>query len=630
MKLLSSALLGCLALAAPVLGSSPSAFTAQQDTLRSLLRRSTHVVSGSADVGASNAALYPKWAHAHWVWLPSFQENQLRDLDFVNNFTKRGIKVGALNIDSRWSTGINNFLWNKEKFPDAKELIAELHKRDIRVICWATSMIDSDSSNYKEAYDKGYFLDDGVQAKWWHGWGSFLDYTNPAALDWWHAQLDYVLDIGLDGFKCDGTDAILFELGGVAWSHKGLITEREYADMYYRDFFYHSRSKNPDALIMARPVDSYAPLDIYLDFAPHDVMFSGWVGDQSPTFAGMQDALRNMFHSAWRGYLNFGSDTGAYRGGTRTKQLFTRWFQLSTFCPLFENGGEGRHGPWEYDAETVTVYKKFVDIHYELGTYLLTTGTERYKEKKSQMQPLAEDTIFTPSTWNFLLGPDILVCPQPTESNSVHIGFPDGVAWVNWFNASQVHQGGSTATLDVPLDTMAVFKKKGSFLPLEVAADSSAHGSAACDDCLTMVVSGVDERYASEYDLAGEPGVASATTPVHEWKGRAQYVRYEYERASSTMFFTATGHGRSLAFHMQLVQRAPASVTATTTAADGAAATRVLPHLDVAHAECQAALRTKGAGWCMPDASSVVVRPGAGASAAPGGVVVAAHGITFA
>ena len=34
----------------------------------------------------------------------------------------------------------------------------------------------------------------GKQAmlKWWHGNGGLIDYTNEAAIDWWHKQMDKV------------------------------------------------------------------------------------------------------------------------------------------------------------------------------------------------------------------------------------------------------------------------------------------------------------------------------------------------------------------------------------------------------------------------------------------------------
>lgn len=58
----------------------------------------------------------------------------------------------------------------------------------------------------------------------------------------------------------------------------GILTPREYANYYYRDFFYYTRTKNNQSLIMARPVDSWK--EFYYTFAPRDVVFSGWVGDQ--------------------------------------------------------------------------------------------------------------------------------------------------------------------------------------------------------------------------------------------------------------------------------------------------------------------------------------------------------------
>jgi len=42
------------------------------------------------------------------------------------------------------------------------------------------------------------------------GKGALFDYTNPNGLKWWHSQLQQVLDQGIDGWKCDGTDPFIY------------------------------------------------------------------------------------------------------------------------------------------------------------------------------------------------------------------------------------------------------------------------------------------------------------------------------------------------------------------------------------------------------------------------------------
>lgn len=87
------------------------------------------------------------------------------------------------------------------------------HSKNIRIILWATSMVDRDSSNFQEAYNNGYFIKYaekilvysyllliscrnvlGNQAlfSWWHGEGGLIDYTNENAVEWWHKQMDSV------------------------------------------------------------------------------------------------------------------------------------------------------------------------------------------------------------------------------------------------------------------------------------------------------------------------------------------------------------------------------------------------------------------------------------------------------
>ncbi len=44
---------------------------------------------------------------------------------------------------------------------------------------------------------------------------------------------------------------------------------------------------------------------LYLDFSPYYVMFSGWVGDDDPTFPGLESALKSYLQSAWAGRDGF-------------------------------------------------------------------------------------------------------------------------------------------------------------------------------------------------------------------------------------------------------------------------------------------------------------------------------------
>jgi alpha-glucosidase (family GH31 glycosyl hydrolase) len=249
-------------------------------------------------------------------------------------------------------------------FPDWHAFIGGLKAQyNVRVLLWMTSMIDHDSPNFAEALASKYFVQDalgrqGTNLSWWHGTGGLVDYSNPAARAWWEAQMAPVLrgngsaGTNVDGWKCDGTDPYIIELLEPR-GFSGALSFAQYSDYYYGHSLNFSRSIVPDALIWSRPVDSF-PLALnisaFLEYSPKYVVFSGWVGDQDPTFAGMKDALINMFESAWRNYTNFGSDSGGYRTGNRTRELFCRWVQLNAFLPLFENGGNGDHTPWGFDA----------------------------------------------------------------------------------------------------------------------------------------------------------------------------------------------------------------------------------------------------------------------------------------
>ncbi|RME53138.1 MAG: hypothetical protein D6795_05815, partial [Deltaproteobacteria bacterium] len=361
---------------------------------------------------------WPRWVHRHWVWENSGTQESA--WAFVNAFLEHDIPVGAVIIDRPWQTEPNTFVPDPARYPDLDTLIEAFHGIDVRVFLWITSVINVGASNYDEAKGKGYFLSNGRTIEWWGGEGSLLDYTNPAAVAWWHAQMDPILDLGIDGWKCDATDPYVLTLVP-SIGYGGQVTWDEYKDAYYRDFFDYTRNRlGDDRVITARPSDDYFVTGIPLSFAPVDVNFAGWVGDQDPDFSGLRVALSNMFTSAELGYVSYGSDIGGFRDqGEPHPEAFTRWAQLGALCPIMENGGSGEHRPWAYGERIESIYRTYTRLHYELIPYIYSQAAYSFEIGLPTMRPQA-------GVWTYLLGDELLVAPFYEPGETREIIFPEG------------------------------------------------------------------------------------------------------------------------------------------------------------------------------------------------------------
>jgi alpha-D-xyloside xylohydrolase len=414
-------------------------------------------------------APWPAWIFSHWVW--EGESTQASAIALVDDYLARNSPVGAIVIDSPWETGYNTFAWEPARFPDPQGMINYFHGRGVRVVLWIVSMVNTDVPDlYSHAASNSYFMQllsstGPATIDWWKGTGSLLDYWSTPARTWWHSLMQPVLAMGIDGWKTDGTD---FSATTAPYSPgaAGFKSRTEYSDAYYRDFFTHTRQVlGNDRVLLARPVDNYG-YDVggaEVAFAPRDINFAGWVGDQDATFEGLRAALNNMYYSAAQGYLAFGSDIGGYRTEDgeplgRTKELFVRWAQLGAFSPIMENGGGGEHRPWIFDSETQSLYRVYTNLHYQLIPYLKAQALLAWAESRSMV------TFTDKATYRYLLGPDVFVAPVIESDNIVEVTFPAEGRWVFLFDRGRVLEPASTHTFNIPLTQYPVFLREGSEL----------------------------------------------------------------------------------------------------------------------------------------------------------------------
>jgi len=409
---------------------------------------------------------WPLWAHEHWVWENEGTQESITGM--VEEYRRLGIPVGAILIDRPWSVGVNDFVPDPERYEDLEEYVGIWHGMDLRVMIWATSVVNEDSSNFQEAYDNGYFLNNGKTIKWWAGTGAFIDYDNPAAVAWWHGQMDKVLDMGIDGWKVDAADIHMLKLLP-PWNSRGLVFWTRYKQQCYGDFFNYTREKlGNDRLITARPADDMLDIGLQLQFTGRDINFAGWVGDQDHSWAGLRMALDSLFLASAHNHVSSGSDIGGFRSGKTGEydppvDVFTRWAQMAAFCPVMENGGGGEHRPWVLDESggTTAIYKKFALLHHALIPYIYSQAAYSYERRQPTMRP-------QPGYYQYLLGDDIFVAPMVSEGNERTIVFPPG-EWIYLFDESKTYSG--IKKLSFPMDEFPAFIRRGAILPMQGAGE---------------------------------------------------------------------------------------------------------------------------------------------------------------
>ena len=341
--------------------------------------------------------LVPAWALEPWIWQAD-KIDEAGVLEHLNGYLDNDFPVGTVLIDCPWATRYNDFTVDEAKFPNPAAFFGDLEKRGVHVALWMNTMVNSKSTEcairdsadwFDEAVAKGYLAGNGFQTNWWLGRGGFIDYTNPAAMAWWHGMQDQVLQWGVDAWKLDDTASFFSSrLGPLPLLYQktsaGWMTTRTYMDHFYRDELANGQAHNPEFVTLSRPIDSVVPFAHPEGFAPLDAAMVNWVGDNQHTWddkdRGIERAIRCILRSAKLGYNLVGSDIAGYHGSMDIPpELYIRWAQFSAFCGFFLDGGRGERRLWLRTPQELELIRKYSWLHSELVPYLYCSVVEAHE-----------------------------------------------------------------------------------------------------------------------------------------------------------------------------------------------------------------------------------------------------------
>lgn len=533
------------------------------------------IAGGSFDAVTKNlheltgkTPMLPKWAFG-FAQSKERYVNAGELVEVVREYRRRNIPLDLIVLD--WKSWPNGAGWGQKnfdplRFPNPKALTDELHSLGARLMVSIWPIMTGDCPNQRELAERGLMLGNqstydafspeareiywaqaerglfanGVDA-WW------CDCTEPFEADWsgetkpeLHARL--LLNTGaskkyLDHAQINSYSLLhsqgIYEGQRRATSAKRVVnlTRSGYAGQHrYATICWNGdicatwqtlRNCIPEGVNFCATGEPFWTVDIGGFFINHDPKLWFWHGDYADGCRSLTDM--NALEPDPR-------DTGCRDLGFW--ELYTRWVQYAAFLPMFRSHGtDAAREIWRFgDAGNIfyDTIAKYIRLRYQLIPYIYSLAAQVTRDGRAMLRAVAldfpDDTATHNLTDEFLFGRALLVCPVTTpmyyEKNSLPITeakksrevyLPAGAKWFDFWT-EKIFDGGQTITVVAPLETIPLFVRAGSILPL------------------TEAMQFVDERRDAPYEIRVYPG-ADGEFSLYEDAGDG----YDYETGACSV-----------------------------------------------------------------------------------------------
>lgn len=411
------------------------------------------------------SALPPAWTFGLWL-TTSFttKYNEETVMEFVNGMAEHGIPLHVFHFDCFWMKAYEwcSYDWDRDSFPDPEGMIKRLNDKGIRTCVWINPYIAQKSPLFTEARDSGYLLKrkNGDVWQWdmWQAGMGLIDFTNPAACDWFQGKLKALLDMGIDSFKTDfgeriPTDCVYFNGSDPELMHN------YYTLMFNQAVFeLLQKERGPgQACVFARSATVGGQ-----KYPVH------WGGDSTSSFPSMAESLRAGLSLCLSGFSFWSHDISGFED-TASPEVYMRWAQfglLSSHSRL--HGSASYRVPWLFGKQAPGVVKQFTNLKCRLMPYLYSKAVEAHETGIPLMRALVmefpRERACEDIDLQYMLGDSLLVAPVFREDSIVEYYLPQG-RWTHLLN-NKAALGGQWYEEQCQHDELPLYVRENSILAL--------------------------------------------------------------------------------------------------------------------------------------------------------------------
>ena len=408
--------------------------------------------------------LIPKWSLGLWL-TTSFTTiyNEAIVSEQIDGMAARDIPLTVFHFDCYWMKERHwcDFAWDTDAFPQPQAMLQRLKARGLKICLWINPYIAERSSLFEEGAERGYFLKrrDGevYQIDWWQPGMAFVDFTNPAACEWFRSKLRPLLEMGADTFKTDfaesaPTDAVYFN------GQSGENMHNLYTLLYNQTVFglLEEVFGKDQALVFARSATACSQkLPVH------------WGGDCIAEFPSMAAELRGGLSFGLSGCAFWSHDIGGFYG--QNADVYKRWVAfglLSSHSRL--HGDSSYRVPWNFDEEAVDVLRHFTKLRHQLIPYLYTCCKAAHDAGTPVLRAMLLEFPNDPTCLfldkQFMLGDSLLVAPVFNADGIAQYYLPQG-EWTNFWT-NERRQGGQWVKEEVDYLTVPLWARENSIIPM--------------------------------------------------------------------------------------------------------------------------------------------------------------------
>jgi alpha-D-xyloside xylohydrolase len=367
-----------------------------------------------------------------------------------------------------------------------REMLAPLVKRvralGMHPMAYVRPYISRDAAGterpgrFEEAVEKGYLATTAagtpylVGSTFLAGVAGVIDFTDPAAVDWWKGRIREVAELGFDGFMQDFGEQTMTDMHFDDGS-TGLTMHNRYPVLYHRATrealdAYMKEHPDRELFFFTRAGFSGRPGSAAYENA-------NFPGDEETNWTrsnGLAALANDMLSRGIGGAYGYTTDIGGYYDYITpavTKELFIRWSQWAALSPIFRvhnSSSTGTKMPWSFDDETFGIWRAAAALHIKAKPLILKLWKDAQKTGIPPVRPLwlafPGDEKAAAQDQQWMLGEDVLVAPVVQENaRSREVYFPAG-CWEHG-ETGERFTGPASRTVQAPLASLPWFERCG-------------------------------------------------------------------------------------------------------------------------------------------------------------------------